>query len=765
MLRKQSKKLAIMLVLSMIASLFVGVGAASAANGVAVSVSRVISAESDAGKLPIGNLQVKEDSDYPDAFSATGDSFVVTLPSGLKWITNTNGDYTTDKGEKVGLPKGVKSLKISGSYTMTVTVVGTAGPDTYTIPMYVKFDGVEEGYAYATIDGMDSPVPSGDYAVANVLGGGSSAVVVDDFTAGPDTIGKQFTFRLTETTAGTFAQAAKKSEEVKLTLPKTVEITDITVSGLGGFSGKAGLSAFTLNDDKNKATFKMDGIGMTYTNTGDTSRGILEFVVTVDVKDDASEGDVTLDIDGKDKIDDASLKVATISEYGVSLSVDDPTTVLAGRVCQEVGTIVIYENVANTITDNRTINITLPDGVKFAGKDIVHLDLKKGSLDKAETKITNDESEITLKLKGVSASSRLKVEIPVEDLNIRSDFVGDIVAEVSGRAGVEGEVVLGTVVAPVEVKVATVADVKIGYQAQAVGDITITETEAGALLENGYVTVTMPSGVAFADDDVTVEVTEGNLEITSVKVNAPTDKRNGYVSFKIDTESSASKPGTVTISGLAVDVDRTVAEGPIKAIVGGNAIVWSYEDYAFEKPVLDEYDREDKVPQDSNKKYSTDYVFDEDEAGRYVVANCVTPGVSDVVNGAGAATSTFVIGSTAASIAGADVTMPVAPYISNSRTQLPVRYVAYACGVPEANVIWNPDNQTVTLLNNNGTVVQLTIGSTTMLVNGVAVVMDVAPEITGGYTFLPARYVANAFNYDAAWEAATQTVTITPIAK
>ena len=759
MLRKQSKKLAIMLVLSMIASLFVGVGAASAANGVAVSVSRVISAEGDAGKLAIGSLQIKEDSDYKDAFMASGDSFVVTLPSSLKWdkdvydpkSPNYNPDAvpygTNDDGENADI-----EVTFSGNYTMTVTVYGTDLKDAYTIPMYVNFDGVEDGYAYATIDPLDSPVPGGDYAVANILGGGTSATVVDDFTAGPDT-SAEFTFRLTETTVGTFSDAG--NERVKLTLPSDVTIDSVEVIGLGGFSGSATEANFSKLED-NKAEFYLNQLGsVTYTEVGDSSRGILEFTVSVSIDDDASEGDVTLDIDGEDAVDDASIKVGTIAEYGVTLSVDDPVTVLAGRVCQELGTIVVYENVADTISSNRTLTVTLPDGVKFAGKDIVSADDTKGT---ADFKVSNDESEATIRFNDINPKSRLKLEIEMDDLNIRSDFRGDIVATIGGRAGVEGEVVLGTVVAPVEMTISNVADVKIGYQAQAIGDITITETEAGAMLEDGIVEVNMPSGVAFTDDDVTVEVTEGNLEITSVKVNAPTDKRNGRISFKVDSESSASQPGTVTISGLAVDVDRTVAEGPVRAILTGNAIVWSYEGNYHKSPVDSEYDVD--INDDGHE---TDYVFDEDEMGRYAVANCVTPGVAEVVGGAEDATSTFVIGSTAASIAGADVTMPVAPYITNSRTQLPVRYVAYACGVPEANVIWNPDNQTVTLLNNNGTVVQLTIGSTSMLVNGVAVVMDVAPEITGGYTFLPARYVANAFNYDAAWEAATQTVTITPI--
>jgi len=753
MLKKQSKKLAIMLVLSMIASLFVGVGTASAANGVAVSVSRVVSAESDAGNLQIGNLQIKEDSDYIDAFSASGDSFIITLPTNLKWQKVYDATVAAEAG--------VDSINISGNYTMTVKVTGDDSvQDKYTIPLYVNFDDVEEGYAYATIDGLDSPVPSGDYAIANVLSGGTSATATDTFTAGPDTDAK-FTFRLTETTVGTFNN--KPNETIKLTLPKNINFKSVEVNPLGGFSGSAVTLGSSFIDD-HKLTFKLKDLdGITFTKTGDTARGILEFVAQVNVDSKASTGAVNLDIEGDDAVDDATIKVGTVADYGVALGVDDAKTVLAGRVCQELGTITIYENVKETLTSNRSIKITLPDGVQFSGKyKDSGLKATKGSLDSLD--ITDaDESSITFKPVIKSGSARVKIEVPMKNLNIEADFVGDIVATVSGRAGVEGEVVIGTVVAPVEVAVANVADVKIGYQAQALSDITVTEVEAGALMEDGYFRIELPTGVAFQDKEVDVEVTDGNLDITSVKVNAPTSKNNGYVEFKIDSESSASQPSTITISGLYLDVDRTVAEGPIKAIVTGDAVAVSDEEFIGSTVFDSEYDTNYDVDV-KDKNDVDDYMFDNNgEYGRFVIANCVTPGVGEVTTGAAGATSTFVIGSTAAVIAGADSVMPVAPYISNSRTLLPVRYVAYACGVPEANVIWNPDNQTVTLLNNNGTVVQLTIGSTTMQVNGVAVIMDVAPQITNGYTFLPARYVANAFGYDAAWEAATQTVTISPI--
>ena len=60
-------------------------------------------------------------------------------------------------------------------------------------------------------------------------------------------------------------------------------------------------------------------------------------------------------------------------------------------------------------------------------------------------------------------------------------------------------------------------------------------------------------------------------------------------------------------------------------------------------------------------------------------------------------------------------------------------------------------------------VVQLTIGSNVLHINGIQVVMDVAPEIASSRTMLPARHVANAFGFNVEWDAATQTVTMTQV--
>jgi hypothetical protein len=102
------------------------------------------------------------------------------------------------------------------------------------------------------------------------------------------------------------------------------------------------------------------------------------------------------------------------------------------------------------------------------------------------------------------------------------------------------------------------------------------------------------------------------------------------------------------------------------------------------------------------------------------------------------------------------ISMDAAPYIDNGRTLVPVRYLADALG---ATTTWDGNTQEVTVstaVYNIG----MTIGSTTLTVDGQAQTMDVAPVINNGRTYLPARWVAQAMGYDVGWDATNQIVII-----
>ena len=123
------------------------------------------------------------------------------------------------------------------------------------------------------------------------------------------------------------------------------------------------------------------------------------------------------------------------------------------------------------------------------------------------------------------------------------------------------------------------------------------------------------------------------------------------------------------------------------------------------------------------------------------------------------ASAMFTIGSSVYSMDGGEQQMDVAPYIDNGRTYLPVRYAAEACGVAPGAITWNPAARQVTIAA-GGCTVKLTVGSKIMTLNGLAICMDAAPEISGGRVMLPVRFLAQALGVEVTWNPATQTVNI-----
>ena len=116
----------------------------------------------------------------------------------------------------------------------------------------------------------------------------------------------------------------------------------------------------------------------------------------------------------------------------------------------------------------------------------------------------------------------------------------------------------------------------------------------------------------------------------------------------------------------------------------------------------------------------------------------------------------FIIGKTSFSIGGQDKTMDVAPFVSGDRSFVPIKYMGEALG---ADVSWGEVTQTVTIKKDN-TVVVVPLGKKVIVVNGKEIPMDVKATVRNDRTYLPAKYVAEAFGYTVDWDEATKTVKI-----
>jgi len=100
-------------------------------------------------------------------------------------------------------------------------------------------------------------------------------------------------------------------------------------------------------------------------------------------------------------------------------------------------------------------------------------------------------------------------------------------------------------------------------------------------------------------------------------------------------------------------------------------------------------------------------------------------------------------------VSGNPVIFDTPPYIdTNNRLMVPVRAITEAMG---ANVDWNSTNNVIRITRESETIL-LTIGSTSVSVNGNDLLMDTTPVIKNQRTFVPVRYVGEYFGAHVNWE-------------
>ncbi len=99
----------------------------------------------------------------------------------------------------------------------------------------------------------------------------------------------------------------------------------------------------------------------------------------------------------------------------------------------------------------------------------------------------------------------------------------------------------------------------------------------------------------------------------------------------------------------------------------------------------------------------------------------------------------------------------VPPVIKSGSTLVPVRVISESLG---ADVTWDPNTKKVTIVKNSDTVV-LTVGGRNVTKNGEALADLQAPaQIINGKTFVPLRFVGEAFGAGIEWDGTAKTVKI-----
>lgn len=97
------------------------------------------------------------------------------------------------------------------------------------------------------------------------------------------------------------------------------------------------------------------------------------------------------------------------------------------------------------------------------------------------------------------------------------------------------------------------------------------------------------------------------------------------------------------------------------------------------------------------------------------------------------------------------------PVIKGGRTLIPVRAITEGLG---AELSYNQETKVVTITKGD-TVIELTLGSTTAIVNGEEVQLDTNASIVNNRTYVPLRFVMETFKLNVEWDKDTETIEIT----
>lgn len=740
MLKTRKRWISIMLTLSMLVA-FCGVLPVGAAANPGYVSSEITTVQDDTENAALGTVQISIDPLRPGTHEAW-----VSLPSGYD----------------------INSVTITGTTTTVTAVYDALGDDSFKLTVtnsganadadiFIEFDKVdvpsgEAGEVLVTFENIRGQLSDGSAVIAKVSGGAVKLAVTDSGNFSED--GGETEIRFEETVAGTL----ESGDTVDLTLPDGFEWGNVVATRalygkkVGGVAVVASdLSISGVGSDKLQISLKS---GVTT-----EERAAFEFTVEIEVsdEDDADFGDVVAKVKGDYDANVSEITVGKYGDYGGDIKAKDTApTIYAGKNEQDVSDITIEEGVKGSLVHGRTVTLQLPENARWVlvNDTYVNPDTDLSDLQIGDA-ASNRNSGIQLTYSGLSGTDdrtlKLKVdagsnnigstdaaELTIDDIQValQAGVTGDLVVNVGGSAGLTGEITLAKVVAPVTVT-AEKTNVQIGKFGQAAGDITITETAAGAINEEDLI-ITLPNDVVF-DGDPDVSVTSGDLKIGDVDTD---ENSKGDDILKISIKSDSSEASTIKVTGIKYAINRVLPEGDIKVKVGGEALV--------ETNIETYYDGTDFEV----KKSGEEEFFDTGSVATIVNATCITPG------GAGTSgTAVFRIGEPSYTLNGDTISMDVAPYIKSDRTYMPIRFAANALGVPNDNISWDDASKKATIMSGDR-VVQVTVGSTILIVNGASIATDAAPEIVSERIMVPIRFLGQALGANFVWDEAAQTVTV-----
>jgi predicted secreted protein len=114
------------------------------------------------------------------------------------------------------------------------------------------------------------------------------------------------------------------------------------------------------------------------------------------------------------------------------------------------------------------------------------------------------------------------------------------------------------------------------------------------------------------------------------------------------------------------------------------------------------------------------------------------------------------VGTNIVTVDGKATSVDAAPEIVNSRTFVPIRFIAETFG---STVEWLPQSRGITITLGD-TTIGLQIGKATAVINGNTIALEAAPYIKNSRTMVPLRVISESFGGDAVWDSTARTITI-----
>ena len=325
--------------------------------------------------------------------------------------------------------------------TMRVDLYGTyTKNNVYKLPLLVKVGGDKE--VLLKIDGRDSFVTSNTYTLTGQLTDKRISVTADSNTISVDDTEEIGEIRISETAIDSLQKDGNTNRKIKLTLPASSDLEfnltktkdQIKAVGKRGFYGKAdatnaelkveyGTSSRQNETDRNILIVELPNW------TDATSKGevVLKGIYVQPQNRKASTGDVNLTVEeyiapnakSTDLVEKTTVKVAEVKEYDVTLKVKDDkvAAIKAGRSGLENDknvTFVLEEAVKDSLVDSRKIEFTLENGYIFGPADIdvennvtsfTSSQYKTKALDKFKALVKEEKIKFEEKAEGVDLTS------------------------------------------------------------------------------------------------------------------------------------------------------------------------------------------------------------------------------------------------------------------------------------------------------------------------------------------------------------------------